>query len=160
MHSEKREGDGSPLFLFLPRFEMNKMNIPAITCAISPELNARGLFLVGVKISRDNDVTITVESRDGSVSLDDCEAINRLFTGTFSQDEEDYSLTVTSAGLDGDFQVEGQFLKAVGSKVEVWLKGGAKIVGMLESFSPGAVIVDGARYPLQEVNKVKYYIEF
>lgn len=136
------------------------MNITEIKEAISPLLEERGLFLVEAKISKDNDITVTIESAAGIVTLDDCEVINRFFTDTFSQDEEDYSLTVTSAGLDGEFKVKAQFDKAVGKKVELWLKGGRKIVGTLESVEDGAVTVDGVSYPDAEVNKVKYHIEF
>lgn len=136
------------------------MNINSITEAISPVLESRGLFLVEVKISRDNDITITVESTEGIVTLDDCEVINRFFTETFNQDEEDYSLTVTSAGLDGEFKVQAQFTKAIGKKVELWLKGGKKTMGVLQEAQQDSITVDGAVYPKEEVNKVKYHIEF
>ncbi len=136
------------------------MNANSIIDAISPILVARGLFLVEIKISKDNDITITVESAEGIVTLDDCEIINRFFTETFSQDEEDYSLTVTSAGLDGEFKVRAQFDKAVGKKVELWLKGGKKYTGVLQSVSDEGIMVDGTSYTNSEVNKVKYHIEF
>lgn len=137
------------------------MNISTITEAIGPVLAERGLFLVEVKVSKDNDITITVESSEGVVTLDDCEVINRFFTETFDQDVEDYSLTVTSAGLDGEFKVEGQFAKAVGQKVELWLKGGLKKTGVLQAYdAEGGVTVDGTAYTAKEINKVKYHIEF
>lgn len=136
------------------------MNTKEIIEAISPLLSERGLFLVEAKISKDNDITVTVESAEGVVTLDDCEVINRFFTATFSQDEEDYSLTVTSAGLDSEFRVKAQFDKAAGKKVELWLKGGKKLVGTLEAADEGAVTVDGVSYACTEVNKVKYHIEF
>lgn len=136
------------------------MNVNTIIDAITPVIVARGLFLVDVKVSKDNDITITVESSEGIVTLDDCEVINRFFTETFSQDEEDYSLTVTSAGLDGEFKVRAQFLKAVGKKVELWLKGGKKSIGTLEAVSEDSITVDGTSYQNAEVNKVKYHIEF
>lgn len=136
------------------------MNTVQITDAISPILVARGLFIVDVKISRENDITITVESEKGTVTLEDCEVMNRFFTETFSQDEEDYSLTVTSAGLDGDFKVPAQFSKALGEKVELWLKGGRKSIGTLESASDNTIVVDGVEYARKDINKVKYHIEF
>lgn len=136
------------------------MNTSTIVDAITPVIVARGLFLVEVKISKDNDITITVESEKDCVTLDDCEVINRSFTEMFSQDEEDYSLTVTSAGLDGAFKVPQQFTKALGQKVEMLVKGGAKPVGVLEAFDDESVTVDGVRYEKKQINKVKYFIEF
>lgn len=136
------------------------MDINAIKETLAPALEERGLFLVDLKISRDNDITVTVESYEGVVTLDDCEVLNRLFTATFNQDEEDYSLTMTSAGLDGEFKVDAQFTKAIGKKVELWIKGGKKTIGTLEAYNDGAVTVDGTTYTKEEVNKVKYHIEF
>ena len=136
------------------------MNVNIINNTIAPLLAERGLFLVETKISRDNDITITIESTEGIVTLDDCEAINRFFTDTFNQDEEDYSLTVTSAGLDGEFKVKAQFDKAIGKKVELWLKGGKKLIGVLEEATEASIKVDGIQYENAEVNKVKYHIEF
>ncbi len=136
------------------------MNVNTITEAISPLLSELGLFLVEVKISKDDDITITIESYKNIVTLGDCEKINRFFTDTFSQDEEDYSLTVTSAGLDGEFKIRAQYEKALGSKVEVWIKGGKKLVGVLEALGDDSIVVDGTTYSNTEVNKVKYHIEF
>ena len=76
----------------------------------------------------------TVESENGTMTLDDCVAVNGIFESKFDRDKEDYSLTVTSAGLDRPFKVLKQFLKAVGTRVEVSLKGGKKFVADL----PGA----------------------
>ena len=137
--------------------ELNRTNATGV---LQDMLNERGLFLVDLEISRDNDVTVTVESCEGVVTLDDCEALNRLFTETFDQDEEDYSLTVTSAGLDSAFKVSRQYEKAKGSKVEMWLKGGKKVIGVLDAHSEEGTSVDGTLYPQSEINKVKYHIDF
>jgi len=128
--------------------------------AITPVVESRGLFIVDVKVSKDNDITIIVESSQAVVTLDDCEVLNRTFTSVFDQDKEDYSLTVTSAGLDGEFKVPAQYQKAVGSKVEIWLKGGKKQVAVLQGFDEEKLITDCGEFQRKEINKVKYYIEF
>ena len=79
---------------------------------------ARGCFIVDAQVRRDNDVLLTVESAEGTVDMDDCVALSESFQAIFDRDEEDYSLTVSSAGLDQPFKVLRQFLKAVGSEVE------------------------------------------
>lgn len=127
---------------------------------IAQVLKTRGLFLVDVKVSKENDVTITVESYENHVTLDDCQAVNDVFTSTFDQDVEDYSLTVTSAGLDGEFKVPAQFEKARGQKVELYLKGGRKVIGTLTAADALEVTVDETAYPKKDINKVKYHIEF
>ena len=65
----------------------------------------RGCFITDVKVSADNDVVIAIESEEGIVEMEDCVAVNNRFQDIFSRDEEDYSLTVTSAGLDQPFRI-------------------------------------------------------
>ena len=154
------------------------MNVSEIIDAISSEIVARGCFLVDVTVSKDNDVEVTVESEEGIVDLDDCVAISRFFETQFDREKEDYSLTVTSAGLDQPFKVLKQYLKAVGKKVEVSFKGGRKMVAELVEADADSITlkysvkeaVEGKkkkemvehvdRYTMDQVNAVRPFIEF
>ena len=100
-------------------------------------LNDTGLFLVDIEVSQDNDITITIERHEGSVKVDDCIAIDRIVGAAFNRDDEDYSLTVTSAGLDQPFKVLDQYKKFCGSEVEVVLKKGGKVKGILSGYDDG-----------------------
>ena len=100
-------------------------------------LNDNGLFLVDIEVSQDNDITITIERHEGSVKVDDCIAIDRIVGAAFNRDDEDYSLTVTSAGLDQPFKVLDQYKKFCGSEVEVVLKKGGKVKGILSGYDNG-----------------------
>ena len=154
------------------------MNVSEIIDAIGSEIVARGCYLVDVTVSRDNDVEITVESEEGTVELDDCVAISRYFESKFDREKEDYSLTVTSAGLDQPFKVFKQFQKAVGTKVEVSLKGGKKMVATLveadqesitlkytvkeavEGKKKKEMVEHNDRFTMDQVNAVRPFIEF
>ena len=154
------------------------MNVSEIIDAIGGEIVARGCFLVDVTVSKDNDVEVTVESEEGIVDLDDCVAISRFFETQFDREKEDYSLTVTSAGLDQPFKVLKQYLKAVGKKMEVSLKGGRKMVAELVEADADSITlkysvkeaVEGKkkkemvehvdRYTMDQVNAVRPFIEF
>ena len=96
--------------------------------AIGGEIVARGCFIVDVSVSKDNDIVLTIESENGKIELEDCVSLTRFFESKFDREVEDYSLTVSSAGLDQPFKVLKQYQKAIGSKVEVSLKGGKKMV--------------------------------
>ena len=100
-------------------------------------LNDNGLFLVDIEVSQDNDITITIERHEGSVKVDDCIAIDRIVGAAFNRDDEDYSLTVTSAGLDQPFKVLDQYKKFCGSEIEVVLKKGGKVKGILSGYDDG-----------------------
>ena len=95
------------------------------------EVAKRGCFITEVSVSADNDIVIAIESEEGIVDMDDCVVISERFQEIFNRDEEDYSLTVTSAGLDQPFRILKQYIKAIGSQVEVKTRDGRKIIGTL-----------------------------
>jgi ribosome maturation factor RimP len=154
------------------------MNVSEIIDAINDEIVARGFFIVEVFVTKDNDVTLTVESETATVELDDCVSLSRFFETKFDREVEDYSLTVSSAGLDQPFKVQKQFEKAVGSKVEVSLKGGKKMVATLVAADQESITlkysvkeaVEGKkkkelvehedRFTMDQVNAVRPYITF
>ena len=154
------------------------MNVSEVIDAINDEIVARGFFIVEVFVTKDNDVTLTVESETATVELDDCVSLSRFFETKFDREVEDYSLTVSSAGLDQPFKVQKQFEKAVGSKVEVSLKGGKKMVATLVAADQESITlkysvkeaVEGKkkkelvehedRFTMDQVNAVRPYITF
>ena len=154
------------------------MNASVIIDAINDEIVARGCFIVDISVSKDNDIILTIEKEEGTIDLDDCVSLSRYFETKFDREAEDYSLTVSSAGLDQPFKVYRQFLKAVGTKVEVLLKGGKKMVAVLEAADEESVTlkyvakeaVEGKkkkelvehvdRFTMDQVNYVRPYIEF
>ena len=154
------------------------MNVSEIIDAISSEIVARGCYLVDVTVSKDNDIELIIESEEGIIELDDCVAVSRHFETCFDREKEDYSLTVTSAGLDMPFKVLKQYIKAIGSKVEVQLKGGKKMVATLTAADQESITlsyvakeaVEGKkkkelvehndRFTMDQVNSVRPHIEF
>ena len=154
------------------------MKISDIIDAIGGEIVARGCFIVDISVSKDNDIVLTIESEKGKIELDDCVSLSRYFETKFDREVEDYSLTVSSAGLDQPFKVFKQYEKALGSKVEVSLKGGKKMVAVLEAADEESITlkysvkeaIEGKkkkelvehvdRYTMDQVNAVRPFIEF
>ncbi|MBP5484239.1 MAG: ribosome assembly cofactor RimP [Bacteroidales bacterium] len=128
--------------------------------AVEGAVEERGCFLVEVTLSKDNDIEIVIEKKEGVVDWEDCAAIDKVMHEAFDQDVEDYALTASSAGLDRPFKVAKQFIKAIGTKVDVWLKGGKKVKGMLKAHSEEAITVDETVIPFAQINSVRPYIEF
>lgn len=145
---------------------------------IEPAVEQRGCFLVEVSVSAENDIEIVIEKEEGVVDWEDCAAIDQVMHAAFNQDDEDYALTVSSAGLDRPFKVFKQFLKAKGTQVDVKFKGGKRLVATLEDATEDSVTlrytaleaVEGKKKkekvehtdtcPLSEINSVTPYIEF
>ena len=146
--------------------------------AVEAAVAERGCFLVEVTLSAANDIEIVLEKEEGIVDWDDCAAIDKVMHEAFDQDVEDYALTVSSAGLDRPFKVYRQFLKAVGSQVDVKFKGGRRLVATLKAATEDSVTlqyaaleaVEGKKkkekvehcdtYALTEINSVTPYIDF
>ncbi len=146
--------------------------------AVEAAVAERGCFIVDVTVSAANDVEIVLEKEEGIVDWNDCAAIDKVVHEAFDQDAEDYALTVSSAGLDRPFKVYRQFLKAVGSKVDVKFKGGRRLVATLTAAAEDAVTlkytaleaVEGKKKkekveheevcPLADINSVTPYIDF
>ena len=138
----------------------------------------RGCFLVEVTVSKDNDIEVVIEKEEGIVDWEDCAAIDKVVHEAFDQDVEDYALTVSSAGLDRPFKVLKQYLKAVGTLVEVKFKGGRKLLATLTGATEDTIglkytaleAVEGKKKkekvehnetcPLSEINSVVPYIDF
>jgi len=100
---------------------------------ISPD---PGSFLVEVKISPGNNIKVFVDADQG-VSIDKLTRYNR---GLYKQIEEstlfpngDFSLEVSSPGLDEPIKIHRQYVKNIGRNVEMILKDGNRIEGKLIS---------------------------
>ena len=87
------------------------------------------------------------------------EVVNDAFLAAFDKDAEDYSLTVTSAGLDQPFKVLRQYEKALGSLVEVRLKGGRKLTGVLTKASEEGISLRYSQKEAVEGSKKKVTVE-
>ena len=154
------------------------MHVSQIRQAMEQAVADRGCFIVDITLSTDNDIEFVFEKEDGIVDMDDCVALNDIFLDTFDRDVEDYSLTMTSAGLDQPFKVLKQFKKAIGTKVEAQIKGGKKLVAELVDADEESVTlrysvkeaVEGKKkkelvehldkFTMDQVNSVRPHIEF
>ena len=104
-----------------------------------------GYFLVEVRILPGNNIQLFIDGDQG-VTIDKCVAINRslykqleensLFSGA------DFSLEVSSPGLDEPLKLLRQYQKNLGRHVEVVLKDGTKKEGKLESATDQGIIVE------------------
>lgn len=117
-----------------------------------------GYFLVEVKINPTNNIKVFLDA-DSGVSIDKCVKYNRAL---YKQIEEngifpgnDFSLEVSSPGLDEPLKLKRQYSKNTGRNVEVILQDGSKIEGKLTGVSDAAIQVE----EIKGKNKKKEVIE-
>jgi ribosome maturation factor RimP len=94
------------------------------------------LFVVAVKVSSANRITVLVDKNEG-VTVDECGALHRHIEGNLDREREDFELQVSSPGLDLPFLVFEQYVKNEGKKVEVIDEEGLKHTGILKNVTKG-----------------------
>ncbi|AZA85088.1 ribosome assembly cofactor RimP [Chryseobacterium lactis] len=90
----------------------------------------KDLFLIDLKISAGDDITVILDG-DNGVSLQDCLDASRAVEFNMDREEHDFSLQVMSAGLSEPLATPRQFNKNLGREIEVMLEDSSKIEGEL-----------------------------
>ncbi|CEJ68329.1 ribosome maturation factor RimP [Chryseobacterium oranimense] len=88
------------------------------------------LFLVDLKISAGDDITVILDG-DNGVTLQDCLDASRAVEFNMDREEHDFSLQVMSAGLSEPLSSPRQYRKNIGREIEVLLNDASKIEGEL-----------------------------
>ena len=102
-------------------------------------------FLVDLKIKPTNNIKLFLDGDQG-ITIEKCISINRALykqleeTGLFPND--DFSLEVSSPGLDEPLKLHRQYLKNKGRLVEILLKDGRKIEGKLLEVNEADLVVE------------------
>jgi ribosome maturation factor RimP len=102
-------------------------------------------FLVDIRIKPTNNVKVFIDGEQG-ISIEKCVMYNRAL---YKQLEEmqlfpdgDFSLEVSSPGLDEPLKLLRQYKKNIGRQVEILLQDGSKTEGKLMEVSEDGIIVE------------------
>ncbi len=108
---------------------------------VEERIGNEDLFLVSAEIAPGNRIKIVLDG-DHGVSINKCISVSRNVEHNLDREEEDFSLEVTSFGLDQALILERQYLKYINKNVEVYPEEGEKIVGKLLSYSPEEISLE------------------
>ena len=92
---------------------------------IAEAIEGTDIFLVKLTISSSNDINILLDS-DTELTLANCRTVSRAIEFNLDREQEDFSLTVSSAGI-GEPLVLRQYKKNIGRKVKLTLIDGEVI---------------------------------
>jgi len=144
---------------------------------VEEKLASSANYLVDVSVKAGNLIVVEIDN-DESVCIDDCVALNRYLEERLDRDKEDFELEVGSVGITSPFRKLRQYVKNIGKEVDVLLKNGKKVTGILKSANEEGIIVsvekkvkpEGAKrkvsveedqaYSFNEINSTKYVIRF
>ena len=99
-------------------------------------IKGTGTFLVAVRVSSSNRITILADTMNG-ITIDECVAIHRHVEKHLDRNIEDFELQVSSPGIDMPFCVIEQYFKNEGKSVEVVSVEGMKFAGRLKNVTSG-----------------------
>ena len=103
----------------------------ALEQVINEALEGTGMFLVTLKVSKDNVIDVALDS-DEDITIDDGVAVNDAVLAAFDRDEgEDFELTVGSYGITSPLLLPRQYRKNIGYEVEVLTGDGRKLKGVI-----------------------------
>lgn len=136
---------------------------------IDKSLSGSDKFLVDLKITTDNRINVFIDG-DNGVDIDDCVALSRAIENSLDRDQEDFELSVSSAGIDHPLKLKRQYRKNIGRDMIINTFDGETIEGKLLDCDNDKIVIKlpGKKnvevQPLQikfeDINNAKVVISF
>ncbi len=108
---------------------------------IAEKIEEDNCFIVDIKVSSGNKITVLIDSIDG-INIDYCIQISRLIEGNLDREVEDFELEVSTPGLGQPLKVLPQFIKNKGQEVEVILFDGVPYKGILTDATEDSITIE------------------
>lgn len=104
-------------------------------------------FIVSIHVGLGNSIHIEVDTPAG-ISVNECLKVSRAVEGSLDREKEDFSLEVTSPGLDKPLRIPQQYSKNIGREVRVVTREGREITGEL-------IAADDAGFQVKEEKTIR-----
>ena len=115
----------------LPLTENDMIDKTALEQVINEALEGTKMYLVTLKVSKDNVIDVALDS-DEDITIEDCMEVNDAVLEAFDRDVEDYELTVGSYVITSPLVLPRQYRKNIGYEVEVLTADGRKLKGVID----------------------------
>jgi ribosome maturation factor RimP len=115
-------------------------------------------FLVDCTVSEGSDIRVWVDA-DAGMPIVKCMELSRHIAGQIDGERYDFSLQVSTPGLDQGLKVHRQYLKNVGREVEVQLLDGHRVEGLLEKVDESVIVVKTRVKERIEGRKATHWVE-
>jgi ribosome maturation factor RimP len=157
------EGNGFRSLLFLTDMNTDQQIVRLEALVNGVLEQEEGLFLVEIRIKPTNNIKVFLDGESG-VSIEKCVFVNRKLYKLLEENEMypngDFSLEVSSPGLDEPLKLRRQYLKNISRQVEVTLKDGAKTEGVLKAVTEKDIRVEETRGKNKKKETVEHTIPF
>ena len=125
---------------------------------IEAEFGDTPIFAVSVEVSSQNDIRVLVDN-DNGIAITDCVKVSRLIEGSFDREVEDFSLQVSSPGLDQPLKVARQYKKNQGREMKISLLEGISLEGLMTTVNEDAIQITTREKRRIEGRKSKEWVE-
>jgi len=115
-------------------------------------------FIVDVRVSDGNAISILLDDDEG-ISIEKCMALSRHLESMLDRDAEDFSLDVSSPGLDQPLKLHRQYLKNIGRDVQLKITGAGKAEGKLTQATEEDITIVIREKRRIEGRKAKEWVE-
>jgi len=99
------------------------------------------MFLVDVTVSPSNSIHVEMDAMDG-LTIDQCVEMSRYIESCIDREEEDFSLEVSSPGIDQYFKVDLQYLRNIGRTLLVITHQGEEFRGKLLEAGESGILLE------------------
>lgn len=147
---------GNPIRI--KRVSLKMKTVEELKEVVESVIKDKNLFLVDLTLSKSNVIEIFIDSLEG-VDINACICVSRDVEDKLNRDEEDFELTVSSAGIGYPFKVPQQYQKNIGKTVEVKLDDNNKLTGVLKSFNGEEIVVECEEKKMVEGKKRKESVQ-
>ena len=148
--------------------------VDAVDALLRPVVAQMGYELDEVEFIKEHGnwvLTLYIEKPNGTVTLDDCEAVSRAVDPILDEAdpiEQAYYLSVSSIGIDRPLKKDRDYERNLGNKITAKLyaplKGKKEYTGELVAFDENSftIMVNGAEMKLlrKDASSVRPYIDF
>jgi ribosome maturation factor RimP len=155
-----KEGNADRSLLLLSDMSMEDQIEQRVNRLIGTEPD---VFLVEIRIKPTNNVKVFLDA-DNGISIDRLVQFNRRLYKEFEEEQvfpnNDFSLEISSPGLDEPLKLSRQYKKNIGRFVEVVQADGAKTEGKLISVEDEQVVVEEEKGKGKKKEMIQHIIPF
>ena len=120
-------------------------------------------FLVDLRVKPGNNIKVFLDA-DSGISIARCVSINRALYKKIEEaawfPEGDFSLEVSSPGLDEPLKLLRQYRKNLGRSVEVTMKDASRIEGKLLEVTEDGIVVEEIKGKNKKREVIAHYLLF
>lgn len=108
---------------------------------IAEHLGNGPIFVTGLRISADNQITVFLDGDEG-VTIKNCVDLSRHLEKSLLEEGADFALDVSSHGATTPLIMPRQYKKHIGRELEIKLEDGTKTEGSLVEFNDDELVLE------------------